>query len=1136
MINQKVETEGSYSNYDAKSQSVFGAEESVSSQPERTGRLESKKKIKKVRSIRLHRLSSMRSSTRGWKPHDDNLSILSSDGTESSGHPTSIGMADGSPNYMKATSSSHAKDGFQSTQRLFTKKSLTRMSTLKLKKNLTRKLSGRTEPKRKLKSSRSIKVATMKGSKGKLSESMYGIDGQNRKNTIDAGNKSQRVLTRRLTLKPVRILTKMSTFKSKNSSMEKGPLMSQSPDSSLHKATCSSTLKDSHFRDHIDLPQDGSDSQVVPAMKVCTYSYCSLHGHRHGNLPPLKRFVSMRRRVLKSQKSMKMDGRSKQFGNARKATQKTKTVHSEDGSSHFQNVKKLARDSCVRPHDTPASTVTEGGTSLGEDEEKYNFRCNAEVLLGETSFPHLINFEEYLGNSPAVESYTSLAVKETNIECCCIATEEEKSDPEVTETAGNDKNMAACKMNDESVTVESTLIDVAKFSGSDIETLEGEVTTEGKNMEPDYEVLQKSSVEGDLKPASTADVKMQERDQKYIKMWQLMYKHAVLSNTGKSENKVPLDGKDKEGRGQDAIEFNAVDSSSCDNNCETDQDMDDENKNVIELVQKAFDEILLPEAEDLSSDDHFKSRGIGSNEVLPEKSESTTEERNASTSTESPKEAQRMGAKPDQRTPKSWSNLKKLLLLKRFVKALEKKKSFSSTKQQKREKKLRNGCLDYALQKVISKLAPAQRQRVTLLIEAFETVLPFQDAENGSQTSATVEPQTNPIQCLDNSSGQSKEETDRGRDYGYSAKILLRKALSSHNSTMEFSDNAGDNPMPELHNPIVLKERYLEHPGTKTPKNMPASGAIEDDLNGNRSSADSYDNGEKISIDNDNIYHVEIEDSRSHSLCKPGEIISSCHEEAPSNVIAIANEVPGDLISNLNTENPNIKSDSTERDFESKNVIGDDREELSMSKSSLLNGLVRSLRSNLVGSGAPSNLLDESTVDRTERTEKAKLGTDTSEELPTHQQSETPKSAVVGPEPQPEKQSYAGLWFMVYKHMVSDMTENNSKSLNDGADEKESGYEGSRTRGSSITYESTHVIDQDHSVTDPEVELHKIEAIKMVEEAIDSILPDDQDHLPDRQSLTQNTILDNSEQSNRTERMYSEGLNQKKKGWNLEME
>ncbi|XP_061362982.1 calmodulin binding protein PICBP-like isoform X2 [Gastrolobium bilobum] len=959
---------------------------------------------------------------------------------------------------MKGTSSSHAKDSFQSTQRLIKNKTLTRMSTLKLKRSVTRKLFGRTEPKRKLNSSRSIKLATFKGQKSKRnhSESIYGSDGQNRKSTSDmqsesyAGNKSQRVITRRLSLKPVRFLTKMPTFKSKNSSMEKGPKkMSQSQDSSLHKATCSSTLKGSHFPDHIELPQEGSGSQEVSAMKVCPYTYCSLHGHRHGNLPPLKRFVSMRRRVLKTQKIMKMDGqpvtRSKKFGNVRKDTQKTITIHSEE-------------------------------------------------------------------------------------------------DSKVTETAGNDKNIAACKKNDESGAVESTSTDAIMFSASDIEMLEGEVTTKGKKFEPDYEVLQMSSAQKEPKPASTTDVAygMQQRDHKYIKMWHLMYKHAVLSNTGKCENKLPFDEKDKQGSGHDALLFDGVNSSSCQDYCETDQDKDDENKNVIELVQKAFDEILLPEPEDLSSDDHFKSRGIGSHEVILEKSEGKREETNASTCSESPKEAQKMGTKPDKKTPKSWSNLKKLILLKRFVKALEKirninlrrprllpsdanleaEKVFLKHQTAEERKNAEEWKLDYALQKVISTLAPAQRQRVALLVEAFETILPFQNAENGQESSATVQSQANPIQSLDDSSDHSKEETDKAKDYGYSAKIFLGKTSCFHNSTMEFADNASDNPMPELHIPVVIKESSLDYLGANTVKNRPASGATEEDLNGKQDLASSHENGEKISNDNDNIYLEEVKDSRSWSLSKPIEIISSCHEEAQTN------EVPEDFISNLHAENPNIKCESPGRDFETKNPSGDNREQTSVSKSSILEGLVRSLRSNLVGSGAPSNLLDEQTEDRKERIEKAKLETGSLEEFPTHEQSEAPMSAVGEPETQPEKQSYNGLWYLVYKHMASDAAENSSQSLIDGADEKESGYEGSRTIGTSVSYESTPMINQDmhfkdHVVVDPEVELQQIEAIKMVEEAIDSILPDVQDHLPD------NTVSNNSKHSDRTERVCSGGLNQK---------
>jgi hypothetical protein len=94
MINQKAEIE---------SQDMVEAEESVSSHQENRGKFESKKKMKKGRSMKLQRLSS-----RGRKSQNDHkFSILSSVGT--------VEMADASPNYMKGTSSSssHAKDSFQ---------------------------------------------------------------------------------------------------------------------------------------------------------------------------------------------------------------------------------------------------------------------------------------------------------------------------------------------------------------------------------------------------------------------------------------------------------------------------------------------------------------------------------------------------------------------------------------------------------------------------------------------------------------------------------------------------------------------------------------------------------------------------------------------------------------------------------------------------------------------------------------------------------------------------------------------------------------------------------------------------------------------------------------------------------------
>ncbi|GJM88441.1 hypothetical protein PR202_ga04501 [Eleusine coracana subsp. coracana] len=66
----------------------------------------------------------------------------------------------------------------------------------------------------------------------------------------------------------------------------------------LGRATCSSTLKGARFPDALDLA----------AMRVCPYTYCSLNGHAHAPAVPLRSFLASRRRLIKTQQSMKLKG------------------------------------------------------------------------------------------------------------------------------------------------------------------------------------------------------------------------------------------------------------------------------------------------------------------------------------------------------------------------------------------------------------------------------------------------------------------------------------------------------------------------------------------------------------------------------------------------------------------------------------------------------------------------------------------------------------------------------------------------------------------------------------------------------------------------------------------------------------
>ncbi|XP_043724023.1 calmodulin binding protein PICBP-like [Telopea speciosissima] len=121
-----------------------------------------------------------------------------------------------------------------------------------------------------------------------------------------SGHKPARTLTKTSSLKPVRTLTKTSSSKLARPSIRKSPDIAQSSSLNAGKATCSSTLKHSKFPAFLTLNPGATESEGTSAMKVCPYTYCSLNGHHHTPMPLLKHFVSARRRLLKTQKSLRL--------------------------------------------------------------------------------------------------------------------------------------------------------------------------------------------------------------------------------------------------------------------------------------------------------------------------------------------------------------------------------------------------------------------------------------------------------------------------------------------------------------------------------------------------------------------------------------------------------------------------------------------------------------------------------------------------------------------------------------------------------------------------------------------------------------------------------------------------------------
>ncbi|KAJ6912136.1 hypothetical protein NC651_014722 [Populus alba x Populus x berolinensis] len=374
-------------------------------------------------------------------------------------------------------------------------------------------------------------------------------------------------------------------------------------------------------------------------------------------------------------------------------------------------------------------------------------------------------------------------------------------------------------------------------------------------------------------------------------------------------------------------------------------------------------------------------------------------------------------SKSNQQTPKRWSNLRKILILKRFIKALEKVRNFSPQKPRNlnveadpesrkkficviknhgREKNSEEWMLDHALQQVISTLAPAQKRKVALLVQAFETVTlstevgtsPGSNIEASSHANSQLKPAPNQDQASD---FYKVDEHIRG-----SCSEVKETSLKNGCIHLASSPSSSKNTAAELKNEFVAFNLG----------NGETNSAVKDD-------------------EPDFVSHLR-------NLWINGETLQEDAKEA-SALSASGFSVP-------------LK--------ESSEVAGEENE---------LQG---------------STLLDDSEPGCT--TDAAR-----------------------------EKQKHKKFWFLIYKHMVS-----GNATLLEGADNEEQGDGGNKLV-------EMNTLDNDDA-GNQKIKLQQIEAIRLVEEAIDQIpLPEFQEDSPDDQSVACDIIQDQDQEH--TEKKAGEG-------------
>lgn len=1013
-------------------------------------------------------------------------------------------------------------------------KNLTRMSSVKFKNPLMRKSSGGTQLNNMNKSrTESSRIKYKSTSPNFLKETCCSNERKMQFQGSPRSSESSYCSTSNSTPNSAHKSARLSRTKSKTCSIR------QLSDSGVQRATCSSALKHSKSPEVIDLEAEGSESEGVSAKKPCPFTYCSLHGHHHATVPPLKSLISKRRRLLKTQKqATRSQLRVKKSGKI-KEDEMVRIGHDQVHGTASLVVEKLGGDVSLEiyedKYDGPKAKP--GGDDLSNLSEK---------LLGEASDESLQQTNDLV----TVEQHalvSSPSLGDLSLERCCTRTASQGTNTDIREeklaasynNEGADSSCSDKPAPDEVVESTSNSENHKTSSSYYCEVPEEQTANEQNNAS--VKTIKSESVERSV----------QAKNHKYIRMWQLMYKHAVKGSSADVDNPLTLDGENKEDKVEgtnSVLETNKSfpetdENTALINHSAGDQKLDLCHQDAIDLVQEAFDKILLPEVQDSSYDDQSATSGISidqeglqlrndeggehSNSTFSDSSEDRVvqnleETRSEAENSDAPKEEKAVSKvedKLEQNTPKRWSSLKKFILLKRFVKAIEKVRNLNYQKPQylpldrdpeaekvnlrrqeiEDKKNTDEWMLDFALQQVISKLPPAQQRRVALLVEAFETVLPFPDIRT-HQMSKAIDSTGADLQACNGLSMQNADETDKERTSGTYAKILLENMSCPEENLNKNPDQCIDIQMDHAQSPVkssMLEDSSAEDCCIKPELDIPASGTTNEEQQGTHVSIKTGDGDDTVvSVFDEtgftNISPSEIKDPQfcKETSLKQDEDGSTSYEvlenktvqEIPTEHISIKSLEPGNMnfkVESSNGETGKLITDTGEQSDLSEDLVitsaSIEHPEEPMTAGEGLTGGGTTAKSGFFQGSPP---LDES-----------------------HSDSNTDVTHVT----QLEKQNYTRLWYFVYKHMVSSISEKDGDEPPDGADEEE----GDDTNTLPPAEMDPEVRLTNQHADNKRNELRRIETIKLVEKAIDEILlPENQDESEDEPSNTRHLVPD----------------------------
>ncbi|KAG8372045.1 hypothetical protein BUALT_Bualt12G0025800 [Buddleja alternifolia] len=607
-------------------------------------------------------------------------------------------------------------------------------------------------------------------------------------------------------IRNVRILIKKTSFRPKRALMSYSRV---SEDVSVNRATYSSTIKGSKIPEPLE--RGNEESVKGSGLKVCRYHHCSLHGGCHGShddpVSPLKHFLYKKRRSLKKQRSVipkTAPWRETKLSSEKKRNLKKREAVSMAEPSIFGVENKNGLDSYEEIYGK------EEYEAFGDEYEAVKDSGIFEIAYGETSFPersyqdNLNILRKYEGMAFGLNGYClrcSCQNKE-QMTSSKLGNEYKNDFPQNGYTDVSETNSSTIfKKPNEYLANEASINESPKTpvvfdevtekdsinasSASDIRTL-----TDSNSQEREFATESTFNKVTHVKDSETNSPtqeggKLQFSKPRHISMWNLIHQHMSSNVVAESAN-TTIQGDENGEHTSDGVKFakeslvssrdlSDSDTGSVNNDSEI-QEIELRKLFAIKLVREAIEKILLPEIQDQTSDDQSITSENSPRPELIEKNQSDAcivenhgeadasdkEEDNVSSkpkaevcrtddssNPETIKETEKMVISKTEKksAPKHWSNLKKWILLQRFIRELEKVKKFNPKKPQHlplnpdpeaekvnlrpqtvdERKRSEEWMLDYALRQAVGQLAPTQKRKVGLLVKAFETVVPTQE-------------------------------------------------------------------------------------------------------------------------------------------------------------------------------------------------------------------------------------------------------------------------------------------------------------------------------------------------------------------------------------------------------------------------